>query len=438
MKLSPTHDFTPSPATRRDLLLRSSLLGAGAAIWAATPRAWAQTAPALGGASNSAHTGRLVVVFLRGAYDGLSAFVPYTDPAYAQLRQSTRIAAPDGTAQTAIRLDERFALHPALAPVLPMWQDGTLAAVHASGSPMVNRSHFDAQYQMEVGIPGRTSDSPGWLNRLASLGTGRNNLIGVGEANPAILGGPVTARLIPRGQQATNTGVLANPQMRDALMDLYKGDDKLSAAFRQGAASRMDSAQELQRGMAMDRERAAALGAVAGGADSAVGLALDAQQLARLMRAEPTLRIGFLSAGGWDTHANQGDMQGALANNLGNLARALVQLRADFNQPNDTIVVMSEFGRTAAENGTRGTDHGYGNAMWLIGQRVAGGRVHGRWEGLARGNLNEGRDLPVLNDYRSVVAQVLVRGFGLADNRLQDVFPGARWDSGLDSLMRRG
>jgi uncharacterized protein (DUF1501 family) len=422
-------------ATRRQWLLRSSLLGAGAAAWATSPRAWAQAAPALPG--QPATAGRLVVVFLRGAYDGLSAFVPHADPAYAQLRQATRIPAPDGTAQAAIRLDERFGLHPALAAVLPMWQDGTLAVVPASGSPLINRSHFDAQYQIEVGLPGRTSEAPGWLNRLAGLSAGRNALIGVGEANPAILGGPVTARLIPRGQQATHTGVLANPQMRDALMDLYKGDDKVSAAFRQGAASRMDSAQELQRGMAMDRERAAALGSVAGGADSAVGLALDAQQLARLMRAEPSLRIGFLSAGGWDTHANQGGVDGPLANNLGNLARALVQLRADFNQPGDTVVVISEFGRTAAENGTRGTDHGYGNAMWVMGQRVAGGRFHGRWEGLARGNLNEGRDLPVLHDYRSVLAQVLVRGFGLPDSRLQDLFPGARWDSGIDSLMRR-
>jgi uncharacterized protein (DUF1501 family) len=422
-------------ATRRQWLLRTSLLAGGAAAWAATPRAWAQAAPGLG---HGAGGGRLVVVFLRGAYDGLSAFVPFADPTYAQLRQSTRIPAPDGSALTALRLNDTFALHPALAPVLPMWQDGTLAVVPASGSPLVNRSHFDAQYQMEVGLPGRTSDSPGWLNRLAGLTVPRNGLIGVGEANPAILGGPVTARLIPRGQQATNTGVLANPQMREALMDLYKGDDRLSAAFRQGAASRMDSAQELQRGAMLDRERAAALGAVAGGADSAVGLALDAQQLARLMRAEPTLRIGFLSAGGWDTHANQGGVEGLLANNLGNLARALVQLRADFNQPGDTVVVMSEFGRTAAENGTRGTDHGHGNAMWVMGQRVAGGRVQGRWEGLARGSLNEGRDLPVLNDYRSVLAQVLARGFGLADSRLQDLFPGARWDSGLDALMRRG
>jgi uncharacterized protein (DUF1501 family) len=131
-----------------------------------------------------------------------------------------------------------------------------------------------------------------------------------------------------------------------------------------------------------------------------------------------------LSAGGWDTHANQGAVNGQLANNLGNLARGIAQLRQDFSEPGDVIVVMSEFGRTSAENGTRGTDHGFGNAMWLIGNRVAGGRWHGQWTGLARGNLNEGRDLPAHHDYRAVLAQVLRGTFALGDGQLADVLPG--------------
>ena len=154
------------------------------------------------------------------------------------------------------------------------------------------------------------------------------------------------------------------------------------------------------------------------------------------MRKDPYLRIGFLSAGGWDTHANQGNQTGTLANNLGNLARALVQLRKDLSGPDDVIVVMSEFGRTSAENGSRGTDHGHGNALWLLGNRVQGGRWHGNWKGLAVESLHEGRDLPVHHDFRGVLAQVLRSSQGLSALQVNTLFPGYAWDSGLNSLMR--
>ena len=154
------------------------------------------------------------------------------------------------------------------------------------------------------------------------------------------------------------------------------------------------------------------------------------------MRADRRLRLGFLSAGGWDTHANQGGVTGALAQNLGNLGTALAQLRRDFAESGDVIVVVSEFGRTAAENGTRGTDHGHGNTLWLIGNRIAGGRWHGQWTGLAKANLNEGRDLPVHHDFRAVFAQVLRANFSLADRQLQDLFPGASIDARLGGLVR--
>ena len=147
--------------------------------------------------------------------------------------------------------------------------------------------------------------------------------------------------------------------------------------------------------------------AASNGAADPVGLQLDAQHLGTLMRNDRSLRLGFLSAGGWDTHANQGNASGQLANNLGNLGRGIMQLRQDFSEPGDVVVVMSEFGRTASENGTRGTDHGYGNAMWLVGNNINGGRWHGQWTGLARGNLNESRDLPAHHDYRAVLAHVL-------------------------------
>ena len=408
--------------------------------------------------------GRLVVVFLRGAYDGLSAFVPYADADYYRLRPNIAIAAPDGSAQTALKLDNTFALHPALSPLLPLWQQGVLSFVPAAGLPAPNRSHFDAQYQMEIAQSGKTSASPGWLNKLAAFDANTTSAMGVGEANPAILAGAARVKLIPRGQAAERTGVLANDKTRQALMDLYAGNDKVSEAFRQGAGSRMQSAQELStEKLAMDGRREmtarettrrmdrnldkdgtpvstqaqnAQMLAASNGAADPQGLQLDAQHLGTLMRSDRSLAIGFLSAGGWDTHANQGNANGQLANNLGNLARGLAQLRQDFSEPGDVIMVLSEFGRTTAENGTRGTDHGFGNAMWLIGNRVNGGRWHGQWTGLARANLNEARDLPAHHDYRAVLAQVLRSTFALTDSALATVLPGSTWDARLDGVMR--
>lgn len=440
---------------------RRILTGASLALSAMTvPRVWAQTAP-MGTKQNS--QGRLVVVLLRGAYDGLSAFVPYADADYYNTRPNIAIAAPDGSTRSAIKLDSTFALHPALSPLLPLWQQGVLGFVPAAGLPAPNRSHFAAQYEMEIGQSGKTSAASGWLNKAAGInGAGHPSTacaLGVGEANPAILAGAASVKLIPRGQAAEKTGVLANDKTRQALLDLYAGNDKVSEAFRQGAGSRMQSAQELstekaaaagRREVAMrdgrlDRDgtpasvqaQNAQMLAASNGAADPVGLQLDAQHLGTLMRNDRELRLGFLSAGGWDTHANQGNTTGQLANNLGNLGRGIAQLRQDFSEPGDVVVVMSEFGRTAVENGTKGTDHGYGNAMWLVGSNVNGGRWHGQWTGLARGNLNEARDLPAHHDYRAVLAQVLRWTFAMPDSSLASVLPGARWDNRLDSLLRR-
>jgi uncharacterized protein (DUF1501 family) len=226
-------------------------------------------------------------------------------------------------------------------------------------------------------------------------------------------------------------------------MRLYAGQDSVSAAFRAGADSRMQTAQTLSApamntdGMGMNPDMTSReMQAANNGAGNAQGLLLDAQHLGTLMRQDRRLRLGFLSAGGWDTHANQGAATGALANNLGNLARTIVQLRRDFSQPNDVVVVCSEFGRTSAENGTRGTDHGHGNTLWLLGNRVSGGRWHGTWSGLAQGNLHEGRDLPVHHDFRGVLAQVLRSTQGVGNGQLDALFPGFAWDGALDGLMR--
>jgi uncharacterized protein (DUF1501 family) len=440
----------PAFSRRQFLAATGSLL-----VSTRAPQVWAQAAPA--GARPGG--GRLVVVFLRGAYDGLSALVPYADADYYRLRPNIAIAAPDGSALTALRLDNSFALHPTLSPLLPLWQQGVLGFVPAAGLPAPNRSHFDAQYQMEIAQSGKTSAAPGWLNKVAGF-SGSGSALGVGESNPAILAGEAAVKLIPRGQAAQRTGVLANERTRQALLDLYAGNDRLGEAFRMGAGSRMQSAQELStEKMAAESRRMAAMpeaaaakvdGALPGtqaqnaqmlaasnGAADPVGLQLDAQHLGTLMRNDRKLRIGFLSAGGWDTHANQGNTTGQLAGRLGNLATGITQLRRDFSEPGDVIAVMSEFGRTAGENGSRGTDHGFGNTMWLIGNRIQGGRWHGEWTGMASGNLNEGRDVPAHHDYRAVLAQLLRGSLALPDTALATVLPGANWDTRLDGLLRK-
>jgi uncharacterized protein (DUF1501 family) len=445
-----------SSLSRRQLLQTSGL--ALIASTSQTSRVWAQAAPA-----SSQGTGRLVVVMLRGAYDGLSAFVPYADADYYASRPNIAIAAPDGSDKTALKLDSTFALHPALAMVLPLWQQGVLSFVPSAGLPAPNRSHFSAQYEMEIGQSGKTSAASGWLNKAAGSHKTITSVIGVGEANPAILAGEAQVKLIPSGQSAQRTGVLANDRIHNALIDLYAGNDKLSEAFRQGAGSRMQSAQELStEKTALDAKRMAPtispsmdrsldkdgtpstiqaqnaqMLAASNGASDPIGLQLDAQHLGTLMRNDRHLRLGFLSAGGWDTHANQGNATGQLANKLGNLGRAVAQLRQDFSEPGDMLVVMSEFGRTAVENGTRGTDHGFGNAMWLLGNRIDGGKWHGQWTGLASRNLNEARDLPAHHDYRAVLAQVLRTTLAMPDSAIAGVLPGSTWDTRLESLMRK-
>ncbi len=429
---------------------RSLMLGALGGLFSGT-RVWAQNVNPRA-AARATSGGRLVVVMLRGAVDGLNVVVPHGDPNYAKLRPSIAIAPPDGTAATALALDSRFGLHPALASLMPFWRDATLAFVPAAGLPKPNRSHFDAQRMVELGGAVTASDVGG--NGLLNGVSQRHGLgaVGVGEANPVILSGSAAVRLIARGRAATRTGVIAKDEERQTLLELYAGDDELSKAFRQGAQSRRDTAAQLKednlaRGALPSSVAQAPMAgtgrndqremlAASNGAQDALGFALDAQHLCALMRTDAALRLGFVSVGGWDTHANQGAVQGQLANSLSGLAAGLVTLREQFNRAGDVVLVMSEFGRTAFENGTRGTDHGFGNAIWLMGPGVNGGKIHGEWTGLGEANLNESRDLPAHHDFRAVLAQVLRKTLGTSDRDLADLLPGGSWDRRLDALMR--
>ena len=386
-------------------------------------------------AETSAKPGRMVLVFLRGAYDGLSMLVPHGDAMYSQIRPNIAIPKPDGTLKTALALDTTFGLHPACAALLPLWQQGVLAAIPCAGSPDSSRSHFDAQYHWETGKPGASSPAPGWLNVLSGLidkGVGVHAL-GVGESSPRILFGPSPVQLVGNGLLATRPGTLAETKTREAVLQLYADHEKMASAMLEGANNRMSTAAILK---ATNMAASTELQAANNGAGSPQGLALDAKHLGLLMQQNRQLRLGFLSSGGWDTHINQGNVTGLLANNLTNLANALVQLRASFNEPDDVIVVASEFGRTCAENGTRGTDHGRGNVMWLMGQRVKGGKWHGRWDGLSKDRLNEGRDLPVHHDFREVFSQVLASSLGLSKASVAEIFPGFHMAHSLDGLFK--
>lgn len=409
--------------SRREVILQSISMGAFA------------LSGVQANANENNQSGRLVLVFLRGAYDGLSMLVPHGDPHYALLRPTIGIAKPDGTPKTALKLDDTFGLHPACAALLPLWQQGVLAAIPCAGSPDTTRSHFDAQYHWETGKPGSSSPSPGWFNILAGmLGQGAGiRALGVGESSPRILSGPQPVQLVGNGLSATRPGMLAETKTREAIMQLYAGDEKLANAMLEGANNRMSTAAMLRpSGGTMSGEQQAANN----GAGSPQGLALDAKHLGMLMRQNRQLKIGFLSSGGWDTHINQGNVTGQLANNFTNLTNTLMQLREAFSEPNDLVMVASEFGRTCAENGTRGTDHGHGNVMWLMGNAVQGGQWHGQWSGLAKNQLNEGRDLPVHHDFRVILSMAIQRSLGLTKNQTTQVFSGFHVDQGLDGLFK--
>lgn len=406
---------------RRRHLLQSAALG-GLSLLPVGRAAWAGVNDAPAGMQR-----RLIVVFLRGAVDGLNVVVPYAEPAYYRARPTIALQRP-GRDNGALDLDGRFGLHPALAPLLPLWQAGTLAFVHASGSPDTTRSHFDAQDYMESGTPGRKATPDGWLNRLLGLLpadpetlTAPTRAISVGPVLPRIYAGSHSVANLASGAAATKPTVLDRPRVGSAFDRLYAGDDKLGRAYRESQQARHEVMASLDAG-ALDREMQMANN----GAPLPNGFPDDAARLGTLMRNDRRVQTGFIAVGGWDTHANEGSATGQLANRLAPLGQGLAVLARQLGAAwqDTTVLVMSEFGRTVHENGNGGTDHGHGNAMWLLGGRVAGGKVHGRWPGLDDSVLYEGRDLAVTTDFRQVLAEVLERHLMLPDERLAQALPG--------------
>jgi len=279
---------------------------------------------------------------------------------------------------------------------------------------------------MESATPGRKPTPDGWLNRLlgALPAGGRaepTRAVSIGPVLPRIYAGPNPVANIASGQAAARPTMLDRPKIGDAFAQLYAGDDKLSRAYQESRLAQREVMDSL-KGDDLAREMQAA----DNGAPLPNGFPDDAARLARLMRNDARVQLAFMALGGWDTHANQGNAKGQLASRLHPLGVGLAAL-ADGLGPaleQTVIVVMSEFGRTVRQNGNGGTDHGHGNAMWLLGGPVAGGKVHGRWPGLETAALYEGRDLAVTTDFRQVLAEVCGGHLALAPASLAGVFPG--------------
>ncbi len=374
---------------------------------------------------------RLVVVMLRGAVDGLNVVAPWGDPNYQAMRPTIGLARP-GADGGLLDLDGHFGLHPALAPLLPLWQQGRLAFVHACGSPDPTRSHFDAQDFMESGTPGIRTTPDGWMNRLVAALPGPHGptqAISVGATRPRILAGRQANSNLPLGPNAGKPLPVDRPGVAEAFDRLYAGNDPLSTAYRDGRMAR----QELTGNLPTEQEIAD------NGAPSPTGFPAVAGRLAGLLLRDDRIALAFADLGGWDTHVNQGAATGQLANHLQPLGEGVAALaRGLGSRLDDTVLlVMSEFGRTAHENGNQGTDHGHGNLVWVLGGQVAGGRLHGAWPGLAPDNLYQGRDLAVGTDFRTVIATVLERHLGLADRQIAAVLPPPpAFASALPGLFR--
>ena len=369
---------------------------------------------------------QLVVIFQRGAADGLNVVVPYREKNYYAMRPG--IAIPDNQV---IDLDGFFGLHPALAPFKPLYDQGHLAIIHAAGSPDMSRSHFDAQDYMESGTPGVKSTDDGWLNRALQAEDLRPRImshaqehtafraVALGSQVPRTLAGKVPAIALANINSFTVGGKGPAPSPAATAFQAMYGESGDSILHATGDET-FDAVKML---------RAANPGQytpVAGANYPNNEFGNNMKQIAQLLKANLGVEAAFTDVSGWDTHQNQGGVTGQLADRLREFSSAIAAFWLDMGPAaeNITLVTMSEFGRTARQNGTGGTDHGHANAMFVLGGHVKGGKVYGRWPGLADEQLNEGRDLTVTTDFRQVLGEAVAKTIGA--NNLEVVFPGAK------------
>ena len=367
----------------------------------------------------------LVAIFQRGAMDGLNAVVPYSEQAYYSLRPTIAIPRPQsGEANAALDLDGQFGLHPALAPFKPLYDAGQLAIVHAVGSPDTTRSHFDAQDYMEAGTPGVKSTTDGWLNRyLQSKPAAKDT-----KASP--FRAVAMGANMPRTMQGKAPALAIN-NLNDFGIRVGNGDAKavqggFEAMYEQAASDALrGTGRETFEAVKLLKQVNPSQYQPAAGAMYPRGQYGDRlKQVAQLVKSDIGLEVAFADIGGWDTHVNEGAAQGQLAARLTEFGQGLAALYADLKDRADEVVIltMTEFGRTAKENGNRGTDHGHASVMFAFGGNVKGGKVYGKWPGLGAGQLYEGRDLAVTTDFRDVFAEVAKAHLGAAN--LNTIFPG--------------
>jgi uncharacterized protein (DUF1501 family) len=366
---------------------------------------------------------QLVVLFQRGAADGLNIVVPFGEPNYYRMRPTIAIPQPRrGANDAAIDLDGFFGLHPSLSPLEPLFHANQLAIVHAAGSPDPTRSHFDAQDFMESGTPGVKATEDGWLNRAIETIPEENaspfRAVAMGPNLPRMLHGSASAIALPDLKQFR-----VMPQTAGAGAAAEGGFEAMYAQTvdnaLHGTGTETFEAIDLLRKVDPGKYQPE------NGAQyptSRLGQSL--QQIGQLLKSNIGVEVLFVDCGGWDNHVNEGGVQGQLSNLLKDLGGGLAAFHQDMGDRMGDIVVvtMSEFGRTAHENGNRGTDHGHANCMFVMGGDVKGGHVYGKWPGLADHQLNEGRDLALTTDFRSVVSEVLTKHIGVTD--MNAVFPG--------------
>jgi uncharacterized protein (DUF1501 family) len=382
----------------------------------------------------------LLVLFQRGAADALNVVVPHGEAAYYKMRPSIAVPRPvSGSAATAIDLDGFFGLHPSLSPFKRLWDDGILAPVHAVGSPSNTRSHFDAQDYMESGTPDNKGTRDGWLNRyLAVKGTCDeckldDRHVDVGAKKAAFQAVSMTPQT-PRILEGSAPTVAMNSLDEFTIRTNGSQADRIEALYRTGNADVVHAAGgEMFEAMKILKTANPQQYVPANGADyprSPFGMHL--KQIAQLIKADVGLEIAFADVGGWDTHVNQGGATGQLANRLADFSGSIASLVQDLGtrMADVTILTMSEFGRTARQNGNGGTDHGHATSMFVIGGDVKGRKVYGKWPGLEPEQLNEGRDLKLTTDFRSVFSEVAFKHLGAA--KMEAVFPGfdgtsAKW-----------
>ncbi|MEP6704371.1 MAG: DUF1501 domain-containing protein, partial [Acidobacteriota bacterium] len=360
----------------------------------------------------------LVTIFQRGAVDGLNVVVPHGESEYYNLRPTIAIPAPNKT-DGAVNLDGFFGLHPSLKPLEKFWASKQLAIIHSAGSPDNTRSHFDAQDYMESGTPGFKGTRDGWLNRALQFSTDKDDspfrAVAMTQQLPRSLYGrapsiamtnladfAIKAGVYTQDMKGGFEGVY-NQQTKDSLGEMGKETFEAVNFLKQSNPAQYKPEN--------------------GAVYPATALGRSLMQIAQLIKAGVGLEVAFAEAGGWDTHVNEGSSRGQLANLLRDFGASIAAFGTDLGQRMDDVVLltMSEFGRTARENGSRGTDHGHANAMFVLGNSVKGGKVYGDWKGLKSDQLNEGRDLALTTDFRDIFAEAASKHLGTKD--LAKLFP---------------